>query len=141
PTRTDLKERTDRGSQNGASNESCCRVNNPVRNVVNDQLAGRSEFQVSGSEPAFDLSAKSGEGFEALLEQLTKHAETYLVGAESALVTRERHRRALEDVVAALRRALRGDPDREDLLDEELRIAAQSLGRLTVPIALTDFLH
>ena len=47
------------------------------------------------------------------------HAETYLTGAEAALVTRERHRRALEDVVAALRRALRDDlARREDLLAE-----------------------
>jgi tRNA modification GTPase len=139
--KTDLTQRTERGSQNGARNESACRVNKPLRNVVNDQLAGRSEFQFSGSEPAFDLSAKSGEGFEALLEQLTKHAETYLVGAESALVTRERHRHALEDVVAALRRALRGDPDREDLLAEELRIAAQSLGRLTGRVDVEDVLE
>jgi tRNA modification GTPase len=108
--------------------------------VVNDRLAGTSELGFSGSEPTFDLSAKSGEGFDALLEQLTKHAETYLVGAESALVTRERHRRALEDVVAALRRASRGDPDREDLLAEELRIAAQSLGRLTGRVDVEDVL-
>jgi tRNA modification GTPase len=139
--KTDLTQRTERGSQNGARNESGCRVNKQLRNVVNDQLAGRSEFQFSGSEPAFDLSAKSGEGFEALLEQLTKHAETYLVGAESALVTRERHRRALEEVAAALRRALSGDPNREELLAEELRIAAQSLGRLTGRVDVEDVLE
>jgi len=139
--KTDLTQRTERGSQNGARNESGCRVNKQLRNVVNDQLAGRSEFQFSRSEPAFDLSAKSGEGFEALLEQLTKHAETYLVGAESALVTRERHRHALEGVVAALRRALSGDPDREELLAEELRIAAQSLGRLTGRVDVEDVLE
>jgi tRNA modification GTPase len=138
--KTDLTQRTERGSQNNVKNESKCRVNKPLTNVVNDRSTVTSEFGFSGRELAFDLSAKSGEGFDALLEQLTKHAETYLIGAESALVTRERHRRALEDVVAALRRALRGDPDREDLLAEELRIAAQSLGRLTGRVDVEDVL-
>jgi tRNA modification GTPase len=138
--KTDLTQRTERGSQNNVRNESNCRVNKPLTNVVNDRSTGTSEFGFSGSEPVFDLSGKSGEGFDALLKQLTKHAETYLVGAESALVTRERHRRALEDVVAALRRALRGDPDHEDLLAEELRIAAQSLGRLTGRVDVEDVL-
>jgi tRNA modification GTPase len=138
--KTDLTQRNERASQNSARNESDRRVNKPLANVVNDRLTGTNEIAFTGSEPAFDLSAKSGEGFDALLEQLTKHAETYLVGAESALVTRERHRRALEDVVAALRRASRGDPDREDLLAEELRIAAQSLGRLTGRVDVEDVL-
>ncbi len=136
----DLAQRNERGSRSYRRNESGCQVNKPLTNVVNDRLADTSEFGFSGSEPAFDLSAKSGEGFDALLEQLTKHAETYLVGAESALVTRERHRRALEDVVAALSRASRVDPDREDLLAEELRIAAQSLGRLTGRVDVEDVL-
>jgi tRNA modification GTPase len=136
----DLARRSERGGQSYRRNESSCQVNKPSTNVVNERLAGTSEFGFSGSEPAFDLSAKSGEGFDALLEQLTKHAETYLVGAESALVTRERHRRALEDVVAALRRASRVDRDREDLLAEELRIAAQSLGRLTGRVDVEDVL-
>ena len=117
----DLMQRNERGSQSNGRNEPSCQVNSSLPNVVKDRSTGTSEYGFSGSEPAFDLSAKSGEGFDALLEQLTKHAETYLVGAEAALVTRERHRRALEDVVAALQRALRGDPDREDLLAEELR--------------------
>jgi tRNA modification GTPase len=138
--KTDLTQRNERGRQNSARNESSCQVNKPLANVVNDRLTGTNEIAFTGGEPAFDLSAKSGEGFDALLEQLTKRAETYLVGAESALVTRERHRRALEDVVAALRRALRCDPDREDLLAEELRIAAQSLGRLTGRVDVEDVL-
>ncbi len=62
-------------------------------------------------------------------------------GAESALVTRERHRRALEDVLAALRRAQGRDvAGREDLLAEELRIAARALGRLTGRVDVEDIL-
>ena len=59
----------------------------------------------------------------------------------SALVTRERHRRALEDTQAALRRALARDlSGSEDLLAEELRIAGRSLGRLTGRVDVEDVL-
>ena len=64
-----------------------------------------------------------------------------MAGAESALVTRERHRRALEDTLAALRRALSADVSaKEDLLAEELRIAARALGRLTGRVDVEDIL-
>jgi tRNA modification GTPase len=43
--------------------------------------------------------------------------------------------------VAALRRALRGDLNREDLLAEELRIAARALGRLTGRVDVEDILE
>jgi len=63
------------------------------------------------------------------------------MGAESALVNRERHRRALEETLAALRRALGSEfTGREDLLAEELRIAARVLGRLTGRIDVEDIL-
>ena len=72
---------------------------------------------------------------------LTRYAEGFLAGAESALITRERHRRALEDALAALRRA--GKPElagHEDLLAEELRIAARAIGRLTGRVDVEDIL-
>ena len=57
------------------------------------------------------------------------------------MVTRERHRRALEEVLAALRRAQGGDvAGHEDLLAEELRIAARALGRLTGRVDVEDIL-
>jgi Predicted GTPase len=60
-------------------------------------------------------------------------------------VTRERHRRALEEVLAALRRARGGELGDEDLLAqellaEELRIAAHALGRLTGRVDVEDIL-
>ncbi len=72
---------------------------------------------------------------------MARQAEAFLAGAESALVTRQRHRRALEEVLAALRRA-QGDQvaGNEDLLAEELRIAARALGRLTGRVDVEDIL-
>jgi tRNA modification GTPase len=80
-----------------------------------------------------------------LLAQLANHAGEFLAGAESALVTRARHRHALEEVLAALRRALGGERTgrqalAEDLLAEELRIAARALGRLTGRVDVEDIL-
>ena len=70
-----------------------------------------------------------------------RQAEAFLDGAESALVTRERHRRALQDTLAALHRALApAVAGREDLLAEELRVAAQALGRLTGRVDVEDIL-
>jgi tRNA modification GTPase len=79
------------------------------------------------------------------LAQLARHAEGFLAGAEQAVVTRGRHRRALEEVLAALRRARGGELGGEDLLAqellaEELRIAARALGRLTGRVDVEDIL-
>jgi tRNA modification GTPase len=89
----------------------------------------------------FNVSALSGEGVDGLLTALTRHAEAFLVGGESALVTRERHRRALEGAHHALRRALGHEiASHEDLLAEELQIAARALGRLTGRVDVEDIL-
>jgi tRNA modification GTPase len=64
-----------------------------------------------------------------------------LSGREPALVTRERHRTLLGDTAEALRRAL-AEPaqGREDIVAEELRLAARSLGRLTGRVDVEDIL-
>jgi tRNA modification GTPase len=70
---------------------------------------------------------------------LARYAESFLAGTEQAVVTRARHRHALEEVLAALRRALAVGLA-EDLLAEELRIAARALGRLTGRVDVEDIL-
>ncbi len=74
-----------------------------------------------------------------MLEALAGYADSFMAGAEQAVVTRERHRHALEETLAALRRAL-GSKLAEDLLAEELRIAARALGRLTGRVDVEDIL-
>ena len=109
--------------------------------MANKTLTEKSEIEFTFNELEFDISAKTGEGFDVLLNVLARHAEKFLAGAESALVTRERHRRALQDALAALRRALVPDlSSREDLLAEELRLAARALGRLTGRVDVDDVL-
>jgi tRNA modification GTPase len=89
----------------------------------------------------FAISATTGTGVEALVTALAEFAKRYFSSTESALITRARHRRALEETVAALGRALaEGPAGREDLIAEDLRAAATTLGRLTGRIDVEDIL-
>jgi tRNA modification GTPase len=128
-------------TQNEASSESKVLFNKALTKMVKNQLNRKSELAFTNNDLVFNLSATSGAGFAPLVAQLARHAEVLLAGAESAIVTRARHRHALEEVLTALRRALTGDvADREDLLAEELRIAARALGRLTGRVDVEDIL-
>ena len=109
--------------------------------MVNKGLTHRNESISTRDDLEFRLSALTGEGFDALLQELQREAEAVLAGSESALITRLRHRHALEEVLAALRRAQQGDvAAKEDLLAEELRLAARALGRLTGRVDVEDIL-
>jgi tRNA modification GTPase len=91
--------------------------------------------------PVYFISALNGAGFTKFLAGLAEHSRQHLGSTEPALVTRERHRRALEDTVAALDRASQeSTPGREDVLAEELRLAARALGRLTGRVDVEDIL-
>jgi tRNA modification GTPase len=87
------------------------------------------------------LSAETGVGLEPLLAALPPPAAESVGAGEPALLTRERHRHTLEAALAALRRAL-AEPaaSREDLMAEELRLAATALGKLTGRIDVEDVL-
>jgi tRNA modification GTPase len=111
-----------------------------VRNKI-DLLTDDTGIEPSFDAMSFAISARTGEGLDTLLAGLTTHAECFFGAAESALVTRERHRHALTATAAALGRALaEGEEGREDILAEELRAAARALGRLTGRIDVDDIL-
>jgi len=122
-------------------NESINRFNEVQTNLVNERLISKNEQVFSKSERIFDISATTGDGFDRLLAALSRYAADSLAGAESALVSRERHRRALQEAVEALSRAV-GAPiaGRDDLIAEELRLAVRSLGRLTGRVDVEDIL-
>ena len=109
-----------------------------VRNKID--LVPSSAKPCSASAGTFPVSALTGAGLAELIAALARYAGTALEGAEASLVTRERHRSALRRTVAALDRALEEDPGREDIVAEELRLAARELGRLTGRIDVEDVL-
>jgi tRNA modification GTPase len=93
------------------------------------------------STRSFSVSALTGAEMDVLLAALSAFAGDYFAATESSLVTRARHRRALEETVAALDRALaHGTSGSEELIAEELRAAATTLGRLTGRVDVEDIL-
>jgi tRNA modification GTPase len=84
------------------------------------------------------ISAASGEGVDRLVADLAAFAGGVFGGGESAIVTRERHRVALQQSVEALRRALQAD--QEEFIAEELRLAARALGVLIGRVDVEDVL-
>ena len=86
---------------------------------------------------AFALSALTGEGIPDLIRALAvRIAQTYDIAAP--LLTRARHREALEVAADALRRSLAADLP--ELRAEDLRLAWRSLGRITGHVDVEDLL-
>jgi tRNA modification GTPase len=136
-----IEQRNEHALPSIITSEAAFDPNKALTNVVNKGLTDRNELETINGELEFNISAGTGDGFDRLLDQLARQAETFLAGAEQAVVTRARHRRALEEVAAALGRAQAGEvAGREDLLAEELRIAASALGRLTGRVDVEDVL-
>jgi tRNA modification GTPase len=86
---------------------------------------------------ALTISALTGEGIPELIASLARCvADTYDVAAP--LLTRARHREALQEAEAALRRSLTADLP--ELRAEDLRLAWRSLGRITGRVDVEDLL-
>jgi tRNA modification GTPase len=88
----------------------------------------------------FEISASRGDGLAELVSALIAFAADYVGSQEGALITRERHRQLLAAVAASLRRSLVAVEQGEELVAEELRAAAYSLGRLLGRVDLEDVL-
>ena len=94
--------------------------------------ASNGDEETCAGMKGYRISALTGASFDDLEEGLADHArEFFSGGTESALVTRQRHRSALVECADALSRACaEGASGREDIIAEELRLAARALGRL-----------
>ncbi len=108
-------------------------------------LLSQSELEALQSRtahrPHLVISAETGAGVDDLLDELAGFARAYFKPSEPALVTRERQRHLLEQAGAALRRAVReGAGGREEVVAEELRVAAHALGRLVGRVDVEDVL-
>jgi tRNA modification GTPase len=101
-------------------------------------LAGPLEDASMFGRPALRLSARTGAGVGALLDRLGSEAAARMAAGAAPALTRERHRRALEDCVAALERSLAAPLP--ELAAEDVRLAARALGRITGRVAVDDLL-
>lgn len=84
------------------------------------------------------ISAKSGEGTEELVGLISKAAANGVSGAEPPLLTRARHRYAVEEASSRIAAALE---EREpELAAEQLRVGLRALGRITGAVDLDELL-
>lgn len=84
------------------------------------------------------ISAKSGEGIEDLIGRIAAAASGQANRAEPPLLTRARHRYAVEEASRRIAAAL---AEREpELAAEQLRIALRALGRITGAVDLEELL-
>ena len=110
-----------------------------VRNKID--LSGERAGTVDGKRPVVLLSARTGEGLDALRERIRELAGFRDLG-EGAFTARRRHVEALRDAhrhFQAGRAALR-DAHAGELLAEELRLSQQALGTITGEFTADDLL-
>jgi tRNA modification GTPase len=129
------------GRPKNLANVTIWLVRNKIDQANGTFVAGAAKQGNSEYEFILSIAALTGVGMEALTAALSAFAKTYFASTESTIITRARHRRALEETVAALDRAVALDhANGEELIAEELRSAATTLGRLTGRVDVEDIL-
>ena len=98
-------------------------------------LAGPSTFR---DRPVLPLSLATGAGFAEARAAIADRVRTLSDTAGAPVLTRARHRTALEQTVEALDRA--GAARAIELAAEDLRLAARALGRITGRVEVDDVL-
>ena len=88
----------------------------------------------------FRISASRGDGMPELIAALVDFAQRYFGGTEGGLISRTRQRKLLQETAASLRRSITVVEKGEELAAEELRLAAQSLGKLLGRVDVEDIL-
>lgn len=102
-------------------------------------LSGR-RGPVNGRVNGLAISAVSGEGLVELETQLISYAHALAGHDEGPVITQRRHREALEQAADGLRAYCTGEGQAIELRAEDLRLAANSLGRLVGRVDAEDVL-
>jgi tRNA modification GTPase len=105
-----------------------------------DLLDTDKAYEIEGQQ-ALLMSCQTGEGVDRLVSRLTEAAARAMTPGDAPMLTRIRHRQALGDVVAALRHVAPEDaPPELALIAEDVRMAMQSIGRVTGKVGVEDVL-
>ncbi|WP_073014549.1 tRNA uridine-5-carboxymethylaminomethyl(34) synthesis GTPase MnmE [Roseibium suaedae] len=94
----------------------------------------------SGTMQEIQCSTWNREGMDGLIDALSVFASEMIAVGEAPLATRQRHRHFLKDCVASLDHALAQSHLPQELRAEDLRLAADALGRITGRIDVEDLL-
>jgi tRNA modification GTPase len=105
-------------------------------------LANKIDLQPApaciGPHPVLPTSIKTGDGMSELLRRLTERVRDTVESSVPAILTRARHRQAVQDCLEALRRF--GGAPSLDLAAEDLRLASRALGRITGTVDIEEIL-
>ena len=112
-----------------------------VRNKIDleGEEAATAKSDWSGGH-GFRISAKLGDGIADLVAAMVAFAQDFFGASEGALITRERQRKLLEETALSLRQSVAAVGRGEELVAEDLRAAAYSLGRLLGRVDVEDIL-
>lgn len=87
------------------------------------------------------ISARTGEGVPDIIEVLAERVRERLESpGEAPVLTRARHRKAVEEAVTALKRALLVPEGAPELMAEDLRLAGRALGQITGAVDVEELL-
>jgi tRNA modification GTPase len=110
----------------------------PVWTVRNKIDLGKHKSGASGFD--FQISASRGDGIRELIAALVLFTQNYFGSGEGGLIGRERQRKLLQQTAELLRRSISETGKGEEFVAEDLRAAAQSLGRLLGRVDVEDVL-
>jgi tRNA modification GTPase len=105
--------------------------------ALNRHAAGMG--QTWGSQK-FGISAARGDGMSELVAALVGFAQIYFGSDEGGLISRERQRTLLRETAVSLQRSMDAAGKGDELVAEDLRAAAHSLGRLLGRVDVEDIL-
>ncbi len=118
------------------SDQSLIRLRNKC-DIDSSRASPKSETEDC---PILAVSAKTGAGFDRLIESITDIALAIQSSGENAVITRARHREALMRIVDVLSKVLDTPDLADELIAENLRICTRELGRLTGRVDVEDLL-
>jgi len=113
-----------------------------VRNKIDLAGAGAAGVVERRGRPMaeYRISASRGDGIPELIAGLVTFAQDYFGSTEGGLISRERQRTLLLATADSLRRGLAAAGKGDELVAEDLRAAAHSLGRLLGRVDVEDIL-
>jgi tRNA modification GTPase len=103
--------------------------------IVINKADQKKTFDLPG---AIFISAQTGKGLDDLLQALVARVQNLIGAREAPSLTRQRHRTALEECQASLKRAQKAQLP--ELMAEDMRLAVRALGRITGRVDVEDLL-
>jgi tRNA modification GTPase len=110
------------------------------RSFLEDSGPPAASGMKSSGAAFFEISASRGDGIPELVAALIGFARDYFGSGEGGLIGRERQRELLQQTVVSLQRSIAVVGEGEELAAEDLRAAADSLGRLLGRVDVEDIL-